>query len=147
MPSRRWGTHDSDASPLEELAPWPPGCALDVADVRVIEANDGFVRSETVVRQLHLNQAGGVQGGVYAVLADATAGCATESFLGHAEYATTSFTTQLFGVVTLGDTIRVDATVVHPGRRTVVVNADLWRLRPDGSKSRVAQFSCQQLVL
>ncbi|QLQ09208.1 MAG: PaaI family thioesterase [Nocardioidaceae bacterium] len=134
-----------DVPPGEILM--PPACALAVFGVRLVAVGRLFARSEVVVSDVHLNQAGKVQGGVYSVIADATAGWAAEAFLGHPDYVTTSYTAQLVGAAGEGDRIRTEATVLHPGRRTVVVTADLWRDSESGSPRRIAQFTCQQLVL
>lgn len=102
----------------------------------------------TTVSSAHLNQRGQVQGGVYAVLADAVAGWATEAFLGGEHYVTTAISGQLFGAVSLGEVIRSEAEVSHGGRTTVVCTVRLWReRRPATTPALVAMFTCQQLVM
>ncbi|WP_297625403.1 PaaI family thioesterase [Nocardioides sp.] len=103
--------------------------------------------SRAPVSRALLNQRGTVQGGVYSVIADATAGWATEAFLGNDSYTTTAVTSQLVGVAVEGDVLVTHAHVVHGGRRTVVASAEVYRRRPGSSDRLVALVTCQQLVL
>jgi uncharacterized protein (TIGR00369 family) len=134
-------------SALLSAAAIPHDCALALLDVRLHEIDDRRAVVLTQVGPLHLNQRGQVQGGVFGVLADATAGWATEAFLDGANYVTTAFSGQLFGAVSAGDALRCEAEVTHGGRTTVVCTVRLWRDRPQGDAALVAMFTCQQLVL
>jgi acyl-coenzyme A thioesterase PaaI-like protein len=125
----------------------PGECSLSRLGIELQGVSRRSARSLTEVRDIHLNQRGQVQGGIYGVIADATAGWAAEAFLGGPSYVTTNFTGQLVGVATRGDQVRADAVVVHGGRRTVAVAVELRRLRPDSEPRLIATFSCQQLVV
>nr|QKY82432.1 PaaI family thioesterase [Arthrobacter sp. IN13] len=125
----------------------PDGCALAVLGIKLMESSPGFAEAEMIVRPENLNQQGIVQGGVYAVLADATAGWATEAVLGSPHYVTVDFSCNLTGAAAAGDALRARASLVHQGRRTVVVNVEVDRVRTAVKPRRVAWFTCTQLVL
>jgi uncharacterized protein (TIGR00369 family) len=124
-----------------------PECALARLDVQLTEVEDRRAVGRTTVGPQHLNQRGQVQGGVYGVLADAVAGWATEAFLGGEHYVTTAINGQFLGAVSLGDIVRTEAEVVHGGRTMVVCAVRLWRDQGPASRTLVAMFTCQQLVL
>jgi acyl-coenzyme A thioesterase PaaI-like protein len=125
----------------------PPGSALHLAQVQLTRATRTSTETHATVSNSLLNQRGAVQGGVYSVIADATAGWATEAFLGNDSYTTTGLTSQLVGVAVEGDVLVTHAHVVHGGRRTVVVSAEVYRRRAGSSDRLVALVTCQQLVL
>lgn len=125
----------------------PPGSALDLAQVRLTRASTTSVETRTPVTVSLLNQRGTVQGGVFSVIADATAGWATEAYLGNDSYATTAVASQLLGVAVEGDVLVTRAQIVHGGRRTVVASAEIHCQRSGSSDRLVAVVTCQQLVL
>jgi uncharacterized protein (TIGR00369 family) len=125
----------------------PDSCALAVLGIKLVESGPGSAEAEMMVGPENLNQQGSVQGGVYAVLADAVAGWATEGALGSSRYVTVDFSCNLTGAAVAGDLLRAQASLVHQGRRTVVQNVKVDRIRPSGDRRRVAWFTCTQLVL
>ncbi|MEW1821495.1 PaaI family thioesterase [Arthrobacter sp. NPDC080031] len=124
----------------------PNNCALAVHGIQLTTWGPGSAEAEMTVGPDNLNQQGSVQGGVYAVLADAAAGWATEATLGSPGYVTLDFSCNLTGAAVEGDLLRARASVAHQGRRTVVVKVEVQRLRAAGARS-VAWFTCTQLVL
>jgi 1,4-dihydroxy-2-naphthoyl-CoA hydrolase len=125
----------------------PPTSVLGVLGVRLIAASVDHAQTETKVAPHLLNQRGSVQGGVYSVLADATAGWATEAHLGTDSYTTTAVSTQLVGAAHQGDLLSVTARIAHGGRRTIVATVTVTRRRPGVEDRVVALATCQQLVL
>jgi len=150
-PMTRLGALVRDADPtglsLAEAVDLPPGSALDLAQVRLTRATTSSVETRTPVTVALLNQRGTVQGGVYSVIADATAGWATEAYLGNDSYTTTAVTSQLVGGAVEGDVLVTRAHIEHGGRRTVVASAEVYRQRAGSSDRLVALVTCQQLVL
>ena len=124
-----------------------PGTALHLAQIRVTRATTSSVETRTPVSAALLNQRGTVQGGVYSVIADATAGWATEAFLGNDAYTTTAVTSQLVGAAVQGDVLVTHAHIVHGGRRMIVASAEVYCQRPGADDRLVALVTCQQLVL
>jgi uncharacterized protein (TIGR00369 family) len=124
----------------------PDSCALAVLGIALTNWSPGSAEAEMIVGPENLNQQGSVQGGVYAVLADATAGWATEAALGSPRYVTLDFSCNLTGAAVAGDLLRARASLVHQGRRTMVLNVEVDRLRGAAEPRRVAWFTCTQLV-
>ena len=125
----------------------PDDCALAVLGIKLVGSSPGSAEAEMIVGPENLNQQGSVQGGIYAVLADATAGWATEAALRSPHYVTVDFSCNLTGAAAAGDTLRARASLVHQGRRTMVVNVEVDRVRTAAEPRRVAWFTCTQLVL
>lgn len=121
--------------------------ALEAHGIKLICASKGFAEAEMTVGPGDLNQQGSVQGGMYAVFADAVAGWATESALGAPRYVTVDFSCNLIGAAREGDVLRARASLVHQGRRTVVQNVEVDRIRTSTEPRRIAWFTCTQLVL
>ncbi|AUI53797.1 PaaI family thioesterase [Arthrobacter crystallopoietes] len=121
--------------------------ALEAQGITLIRASNGSADAEMTVRPESLNQQGSVQGGIYAVFADAVAGWATESALGAPRYVTVDFSCNLTGTARAGDLLRGRASLVHQGRRTVVQNVEVDRIRTASEPRRIAWFTCTQLVL
>ncbi|MFE4540997.1 PaaI family thioesterase [Arthrobacter sp. NPDC056727] len=124
----------------------PDSGALAVLGIKLTDWGPAFADAEMLVGAENLNQQGSVQGGVYAVFADAAAGWATEAALGSPRYVTMDYSCNLLGAAGEGDLLRARASLVHRGRRTVVVNVEVDRLRDSAEPRRVAWFTCTQLV-
>jgi uncharacterized protein (TIGR00369 family) len=127
----------------------PTGCVLDLLGVRLTHIGQARARAEMVVATAHLNQRGTTQGGVFGVLADATAGWASDAALTSGSYTTLEFKGNLVGAAPPGSRLVAEARPVHVGRRTLVHNVDVWsQTDTEGTPPRlVAFFTCTQLVL
>jgi uncharacterized protein (TIGR00369 family) len=125
----------------------PAGCALAEAGVEPVFAHEGLAVARMVVEERHLNQVGVVQGGVYATLADATAGFATMSALSEDKtFTTLEMRVNLLRGARHGDLLVAEARPVHIGGTTMVVEVRVLR---DGDQQRrpCAFFTCTQLLM
>lgn len=120
----------------------------EVLGIRLVAVRSGTAIAELLVEESHLNAQGGLQGGIFACLADATAGWASDMTEGFERYATVDLKGSLTGSAALGDLITARGHTFHAGRRTCVNTVELTRDRPGQSRERpIAHFTCTQIVL
>lgn len=139
---------DSPVDYAAELArAVPPTCAIATMGITPTWVRQGVAHAEMLVAEQHLNQVGVVQGGVYALFADATAGWAAMSAVkvGKA-FVTLDMRVNLLRAVSPGTRLLAEATPIHLGGTTLVFGVTLY---PDGGTIRkpTAFFVCTQLVV
>ncbi|WP_324274936.1 PaaI family thioesterase [Blastococcus brunescens] len=125
----------------------PQGSAIDTMGIRPTWAADGTARAEMVVEDHHLNQVGVVQGGVYALLADAVAGWAAMSVLPEGKsFVTLDLRINLLRAIRSGSRLIAEALPVHSGSTTLVFEV---RVHADSATAAkpAAFFVCTQLVV
>lgn len=112
--------------------------------LRVISASTSELVAELPVSATLLNRNGTLHGGAVMGLADNMGGTLTILNLAEGEgTATIESKTNFFRPVAAGDTVRAVCTVLHRGRRTVVVQTTI--LRGDGKLA--AQVVQTQMVM
>jgi 1,4-dihydroxy-2-naphthoyl-CoA hydrolase len=124
-----------DQSQIDRIAAAQPPFARHLG-LRVISARADEVVAELAVTDNLLNRNGTLHGGAVMGLADNLGG--TLTFLNLAEgqgTATVESKTNFFRPVVAGDTARAVCTILHRGRRTVVVQTMV--LRGDGKPAAV----------
>ena len=125
----------------------PAGCALAEAGVEPVFAHDGRAVARMAVAERHLNQVGVVQGGVYATLADATAGFAALSALSEDKtFTTLEMRVNLLRGARRGDILVAEARPVHVGGTTMVLEVHVLR-EGDQPRRPCAFFTCTQLLM
>jgi uncharacterized protein (TIGR00369 family) len=144
------GTGPGELVPVPaSLGAVPAGCVIDRFAITLTTLGRGAAQASMVVQSLHLNQVGVLQGGVAAVLADATAGWATLTVLPPGStFSTVSLTLNLARAAREGDHLVAHCQSVHTGRTTIVQDVKITRQAGDGSVAAlVASFSCTQVLL
>ncbi|ODU06663.1 MAG: hypothetical protein ABS81_04070 [Pseudonocardia sp. SCN 72-86] len=139
-----------ETTPVEDgVAAVPAGTALAVLGVRLVRLGPGIATTEVSVSDHHTNQVGVVQGGIYGVIGDATAGWACMSVLPEGKtFSTIEMRTSALRAARPGDVLRTTATAVHSGRSTMLFEARTEQTRPGSDSPRtVAFFVCTQLVM
>lgn len=135
------------------LAATPSGRALAELGVRLTHIGIGRSVAEMRIRPVHLNQRGFAQGGIVVLFADAGAGWATDTVVEpDADYTTLELKTNLLRAGRIETNLIASAEVIHAGSRTVVVAVEVYAVSSTTGaapreRSRIAQFSCTQLVL
>lgn len=123
------------------------GRVFEALAIELREADATGATAEMTVGKAHTNQVDVVQGGVYTVLADATAGWFTTAALPtDATFTTLEMRTSVLRAARPGSTLVARATPVHVGKRTAVVEVKVWERGTDPARV-VASFGCTQLVL
>lgn len=122
----------------------PKGCALESLSIELTHVGDGAARARMPVGLEHTNQVGVVQGGIYVVFADATAGWAAVSALPRGKgFTTVEMRANVLRATRPGDVLIADATPVHLGGTTMVFEV---RVHVEETKKQCAFFVCTQLV-
>jgi acyl-CoA thioesterase len=93
----------------------------------------------------HLNQRGIAQAGAIVALADAAAGWASYSAIKDGLFTTLGLEVKLLRPVKDGDVLRAEASTLHLGRRTHLVEVTV--VRDDNPSKLVAKLTCTQMVL
>ena len=125
----------------------PAGCAIAEAGIEPTFAHLGQAVARLTVEDRHLNQVGVVQGGVYGIFADATAGFAAMSLLDESRtFATLEMRVNLLRGARKGDVQVAEARPIHAGSTTMVFEV---RVRQEGDPRQrpFAFFTCTQLVM
>lgn len=99
---------------------------LEHLDIRPISAGDGKAAFEMEVAEIHLRTLGMVHGGVTASLLDTAVGFAaiTVAPPGH-HVVTVQLNMNFTRPLQAGETLRATAQVLHAGKRTAVVQAEV----------------------
>ena len=125
----------------------PAGSAIAAMGITPVAVENGTASARMVLGAHHLNQAGVVQGGVYALFADATAGFAAMSALPDEKtFATLEMRVNLLRGVQPGTELVAEATPIHLGGTTMLFEVRVW----DQASTRdrpAAYFVCTQLVM
>jgi len=139
--------HDPTTRAQEFASAVPEGCAIATMGITPILADGGLARARMVVTEKHLNQVGVVQGGVYALFADATAGWAAMSLLPkNKTFVTLEMRVNLLRAVRPGATLLAESTPIHRGGATLVFGVRVWD--EGGTSERLsAYFVCTQMVV
>jgi 1,4-dihydroxy-2-naphthoyl-CoA hydrolase len=124
----------------------PPNCAIAANGIVPTWVQNGVAHAEMLVAEHHLNQVGVVQGGVYALFADAVAGFAAMSAVKDGKtFVTLDMRVNLLRAVSSGTRLLAEAEPIHLGRSTLVFGVTLY---PEGAVEKpTAFFVCTQLVV
>jgi 1,4-dihydroxy-2-naphthoyl-CoA hydrolase len=127
----------------------PPGCLLDALGITLTDVGRGRARASMRIEDVHLNQRGIVQAGAIVSLADAVAGWASYAALPEGRFTTLELKCNMLGRAESGSDLVALARPVHLGRRTLVLDVDVFRADQEGAAAPrlTARFSCTQLVL
>lgn len=123
------------------------GRIFETLSIELREADARTAVAEMTIQKAHTNQVDVVQGGVYGVLADATAGWLTGAALPDGStFTTLEMRTNVLRAARPGVVLRARATAIHIGRRTAVIEVRVWDVESHPSRL-VAFFVCTQLVI
>jgi len=111
--------------------------------IEPIEITDEKAVGRIVVDERHLHPGGFVHGGVWTALADSVAAWATFRNLAPGwDFTTIELKLNVFGAGRLGDEIVAEATPLHMGRSTAVLECRMHR-----AEKLVANFTVTQFLL
>jgi 1,4-dihydroxy-2-naphthoyl-CoA hydrolase len=115
--------------------------------IEPLEIEDTHARGRVVVDRRHLHPGGFVHGGAWTALGDTVAAWATFRNIpaGH-DFTTIELKLNVFGSGLPGDEIVAEATPLHVGRTTVVIEVRIERIR-DGEVKLAANLIVTQFVL
>ncbi len=133
---------DVDPAYMEAL---PSDSLLFGLGITLRQIGRGASRAEMVVGRGHLNQRGIVQAGAMVALADAAAGWASYSAIEDGKFTTLNLDVKLLRPARDGDLLVAEATPVHLGRRTQVIEVVVTR--EEAPDKPLARFTCTQMVL
>ena len=103
--------------------------------IEPLEIEQERSRGRIVVDQRHLHPGGYVHGGVWTALGDTVAAWVTfRSIPPHHDFTTIELKLNVFGSGLLGDEIVAEATPLHVGRNTVVIEVRMERTREGETK-------------
>jgi uncharacterized protein (TIGR00369 family) len=103
--------------------------------IEPLEIEQDRSRGRIVVDQRHLHPGGYVHGGVWTALGDTVAAWVTfRNIPPHHDFTTIELKLNVFGSGLLGDEIVAEATPLHVGRNTVVVEVRMERTREGETK-------------
>ena len=130
---------DSALSRAHRIAPASP--LVKSIGLEIEELREGFCRSRLPVRAGLLNQAGMIHGGIYAVVADHTAGTAASTMVGEAGRVVTA--EYKLNILRPGDcdALLTEAKILKAGRRLVIGDADVF-----GEKNGERQLLAKALL-
>jgi uncharacterized protein (TIGR00369 family) len=120
----------------------PPDCLLAGLGIVPTHVGRGACRAEMTVTRGHLNQRGVAQAGALVSFADAAAGWAAYTAVASGRFTTLELSCNLLRAAVAGDELVAEASPVHLGRRTLVIEVVIRR-----ADKAVARFTCTQLVL
>jgi uncharacterized protein (TIGR00369 family) len=104
-------------------------------------------RGRIVVERRHLHPGGFVHGGVWTALGDTVAAWTTfRNIPADHDFTTIELKLNVFGAGLLGDEILAEATPLHSGRSTVVIEVRIDRVR-EGASKLAANLIVTQFVL
>jgi uncharacterized protein (TIGR00369 family) len=106
----------------------------------------GWCETSLPLQAWHLQQTGVVHAGVLAAVADHTSGAAASIGLGAGEYILTAEYKINLLRAARGERLVCRAEVLKPGRRLVVVEAEVWSEHA-GQRSLVAKFNATMAVV
>jgi 1,4-dihydroxy-2-naphthoyl-CoA hydrolase len=133
------------AAALERAVPL--GCAIATMGIRPTWVDGGTAHAEMLVAAHHVNQVGVVQGGVYALFADATAGWAAMSAVRDGKtFVTLDMRVNLLRAVRPGSRLIAEARPIHLGGTTLVFGVTVYAEGASVEKP-AAYFVCTQLVV
>jgi uncharacterized protein (TIGR00369 family) len=112
-----------------------------------LEIEDTHARGRIVVDKRHLHPGGYVHGGAWTALGDTVAAWATFRNIppGH-DFTTIELKLNVFGSGLAGDEIVAEATPLHVGRSTVVIEVRIDRVR-EGESKLAANLIVTQFVI
>ena len=112
---------------------FPKGVGVQVTVLR-----EGYAEAELTLREDHMNFSGSVQGGVMLTLADCCAGAASRSY--NVDIATLEIKYNFIrGITVKGQTIKAVTQVIHPGRKTHVLESRIYD--SDGKLAGIATIT------
>lgn len=126
----------------------PPDCLLASLGFRPTHVGRGSCRATMTVGAGHLNQRGIVQAGALVAFADAVAGWASYTAVESGRFTTLDLSCNLLRAADAGDELVANASPVHLGRRTMVIQVVVSHEGDEAPATRpVARVTCTQLVL
>lgn len=126
----------------------PRDCLLASLGFRPTHVGRGSCRATMTVGAGHLNQRGIVQAGALVAFADAVAGWASYAAVESGRFTTLDLSCNLLRAAKPGDELVANASPVHLGRRTMVIQVVVSHEGDEASATRpVARVTCTQLVL
>jgi uncharacterized protein (TIGR00369 family) len=115
--------------------------------IEPLEIEPSHARGRIVVDQRHLHPGGFVHGGAWTALGDTVAAWATfRNIPPLHDFTTIELKLNVFAAGLLGDEIVAEATPLHAGRSTVVVEVRIERIR-DGETRLAANLIVTQFVI
>ncbi|MDX6626318.1 MAG: hypothetical protein QOE56_1307 [Solirubrobacterales bacterium] len=119
----------------EDIREFAKGSFPGDLGIEPLEIEVGRARGKIVVDQRHLHPGGYVHGGVWTALGDTVAAWVTfRNIPPHHDFTTIELKLNVFGAGLLGDEIVAEATPLHAGRNTVVVEVRMERTREGEAK-------------
>jgi acyl-CoA thioesterase len=126
----------------------PADCLLASLGFRPTHVGRGSCRATMTVGPGHLNQRGIVQAGALVAFADAVAGWASYAAVESGRFTTLDLSCNLLRAAKPGDELVANASPVHLGRRTMVIQVVISHEGDEAPVTRpVARVTCTQLVL
>lgn len=116
--------------------------------IEPLEIEDTHARGRIVVDRRHLHPGGFVHGGAWTALGDTVAAWATfRSIPPGSDFTTIELKLNVFAAGLPGDEIVAEATPLHVGRSTVVIEVRIERIRDGGEPKLAANLVVTQFVL
>jgi len=115
-------------------------------ELEVLEAREGYLRSQVTVSQKHMAPNGFMHAASVIALLDSAAGygCRISLPQGAAGFTTIELKSNFLGTAKIGETVLCEANLVHGGRMTQVWDAVATHA---GTGKAIALFRCTQMVL
>ena len=116
--------------------------------IELVEIGDDRVVGRLAVDRRHLHPGGYVHGGVWTAFADTVAAWGTRRRLEPGlDFTTIELKLNVFSAGLLGDEIVATGTPLHAGKRTVVIEVKIERLREGSDRRLAANLIVTQFVL
>jgi uncharacterized protein (TIGR00369 family) len=120
---------------VENAASFIGGSLPGDLGIEPLEIEATHARGRVVVDQRHLHPGGFVHGGSWAALGDSVAAWATfRNIPPHHDFTTIEMKLNVFAAGLPGDELVAEATPLHTGRSTVVIEVRIERVRDSESK-------------
>jgi uncharacterized protein (TIGR00369 family) len=132
---------------VENAASFIGGSLPGDLGIEPLEIEATRARGRVVVDQRHLHPGGFVHGGSWAALGDSVAAWATfRNIPPHHDFTTIEMKLNVFAAGLPGDELVAEASPLHTGRSTVVIEVRIERVR-DGESKLAANLIVTQFVI
>lgn len=133
---------------LDNLSEFLAGSFPGDLEIEPLEIDDRRSKGRIVVDRRHLHPGGFVHGGAWTALGDTVAAWVTFRNIppGH-DFTTVELKLNVFSSGLPGDEIVATAEPLHAGRRTVVVEVRIERIREGGEPKLAANLIVTQFVI
>ena len=137
---------DLDAITPERLNAMQQGFLPGELGLEVLEAREGYLRSQMTVEAKHMAPNGFLHAAAVIALLDSAAGYGCRISLpdGASGFTTIELKSNFLGSAKVGDSVTCEARLVHGGRMTQVWDATATHA---GTGKAIALFRCTQMVL